>query len=69
MSEPMSFENCLSVKEAAGQLGMSSQFLRAEIVRGNLRAHRFGRSLRILPRDWTAYLKKAPSVTQKGSAQ
>jgi excisionase family DNA binding protein len=47
-----------SISEAAKQLGASYWFVRSEISRGRLPAHRFGTRLKIAGTDLARYIEK-----------
>jgi excisionase family DNA binding protein len=47
----------LTVPEAAAQVAVSAGTLRNEIKKGNLRARRIGRCVRILDEDLAAWLR------------
>jgi len=53
----------LTVPEAAAQAAVSAGTLRKEIKRGNLRARRIGRCVRILDEDLAAWLRSDGSPT------
>ena len=53
----------LTVPEAATQAAVSAGTLRKEIKRGNLRARRIGRCIRILDEDLAAWLRSDGSPT------
>ena len=53
----------LTVPEAAAQAAVSAGTLRKEIKRGNLRARRIGRCIRILDEDLAAWLRSDGSRT------
>jgi excisionase family DNA binding protein len=53
----------LTVPEAAAQAAVSAGTLRKEIKRGNLRARRIGRCIRILDEDLAAWLRSDGSPT------
>jgi len=56
----------LTVPEAAAQVAVSAGTLRNEIKKGNLRARRIGRCVRILDEDLAAWLRsdQPPSNTR-----
>ena len=53
----------LTVPEAATQAAVSAGTLRKEIKKGNLRARRIGRCIRILDEDLAAWLRSDGSPT------
>jgi excisionase family DNA binding protein len=53
----------LTVPEAATQAAVSAGTLRKEIKKGNLRARRIGRCVRILDEDLAAWLRSDGSPT------
>jgi excisionase family DNA binding protein len=57
----------LTVPEAAMQAAVSTGTLRNEIKKGNLRARRIGRCVRILDEDLAAWLR-ADEMTQNDGA-
>jgi excisionase family DNA binding protein len=52
----------LTVPEAAAQVAVSTGTLRKEIKKGNLRARRIGRCVRVLDEDLAAWLRVDQSV-------
>jgi len=58
----------LTVPEAAAQVAVSAGTLRNEIKKGNLRARRIGRCVRILDEDLAAWLRADQSLPHTGPA-
>ena len=56
----------LTVPEAATQAAVSAGTLRKEIKKGNLRARRIGRCVRILDEDLAAWLRSDGLPTNSG---
>lgn len=52
----------LTVSEAAAQVAVSTGTLRKEIKKGNLRARRIGRCVRVLDEDLAAWLRADQSM-------
>jgi excisionase family DNA binding protein len=50
-------ERLLTVAEAADIVGACPKWVRSQIAQGNLKAHRFGRLVRISPEDLEAFIK------------
>jgi excisionase family DNA binding protein len=47
----------LTIKDVAERLGLSTKTVRRLIERGELRVHRFGRSIRISEEDYNTFAK------------
>lgn len=54
-------EPFFSVKEVAQELGVSERTVRRWICEGQLRAHRFGRIVRVAQRDLIRFLRSKKS--------
>lgn len=62
LTAPASSEPLYTIEQAAERLNCSTATIRRQIARGELRAVRFGRSIRIKPRDLERALRPVTSL-------
>lgn len=58
MSQIHGYEAYLSIKQAAGELTISTGTVRRLIKRGEIEAYRFGNQIRIVPKSLEQYIRR-----------